>query len=149
MDLVIEIYFSYYVPLNKSRWFLLACTNLGFFKILLIISYGMWSEVIIVTTLLSIHLWIWKFLSSFIQRRVLNLLSDVFLISFGGHSIILLAVLTNVTPSYLAPISIRRKVKNYPYPPHTYLYFYCWVIQWEWAYYKQLSSLFHLDFQLL
>ena len=46
-----------------------------------------WSVVIIVTTLLSIHLWIWKFLLSLIQWRVMYIISEMFFISFGGHSI--------------------------------------------------------------
>ena len=111
-----EIDFSYYVPQNKSRWFLLAWFTLGFFLVILIVSSGVRSVVIIVTTLFSIHCWIWNFLSSLIQWRMLNYLSEMLLISFGGHPLISLALPTTATPSSLPPINIRGEIKNLSIP---------------------------------
>ena len=80
------------------------------------VSSEVWSVIIIVTTLFRIHFWIWKFLSSWIQWIVLNRLSEMLLISFGGHPLLDLTVPTTTTLSSLAPINIREKVKtNHPH----------------------------------
>ena len=139
MVLVIYIVFSYSMPQNYSILFLLAWLTLGFFRILLVVSSVVWSSMIIVTELLSIYFCIWKFIPSLIQWVVLNSMSEMFLISFGGHPLLSLAVLKTATLRSLAPINIQGRVNSYPSPSHTSFYS-CWgAIQLECVYSQQPS----------
>ena len=61
MNVVIDIYFSYYVPQTNCIWFFLAWLILCFLRIFLVVFSGVWIFVITVTTYLSIYFWIWKF----------------------------------------------------------------------------------------
>ena len=85
--------------------------NPCFLRIFLIVYSEVWSVVIIVTTLLSIHFYIWNFISSLIHWIVLNSMPYMLLIYFGDHPIISLAVTTTVLLSPLNPINTRGKLK--------------------------------------
>ena len=115
-------FFSYSVPQTSSIWLLLGWADPGFFQILLVVSFGVWSVVTIVTTFLSNRCWIWRFLLSFIQWRVFNCLSEMLLVSFDRHYILALALPTSASPSSLNTINIRGKVKKYLPPPNRLFY---------------------------
>ena len=111
MDLWIEISFSYFLPQTNPRLFSISWLTQGFLRILLIVSSRVWNYIIIVTTLLSIHCYIWKFILLLIQWIVLNRLSEMLLVSFGGNYLIALAVPKTATLSSLSAINIWYKVK--------------------------------------